>query len=510
MQNNHSYMQKHRAVITLILALLLLHLKAGAGTAANVTVSKEFNGAGQTEEIIVSTSKSVIIRSDKDIGRISLASPEIADILLLSPRQIYLTGKVTGATNLTLWNKQNKIVKVFNVSVYPDMGMLKTMLYKVMPNERNIQVLAAHDTITLSGTVSSKANLATALDLAKLFSGDEDKVLNLLNIGGVNQVMIDVKVAEMSRSITEQFGIDFSFMSNGNFIYTMINQLFIKDDRNGVYPITPWQQRVIGGDANNLQPSDGNLRLSQDATGAFRISEGSANLMGFLNVLKENGLVKLLAEPTLTCRSGERAEFLAGGEVPIPVPQGLGTVAIEYKPFGVALTFAPLTQSDGKISLNVNPEVSELDFSTGAVIEGFPIPSFNTRRASTTVELRDGQSFAIAGLLRDNFREVVDKYPVLGEIPILGTLFRSSGYQKSETELIIIVTPHLAKPLDMAKQELPTDKFVEPERFKFFLLGQKYGDKSHIPSAVSNMSQLIAPEDEETGFEGTFGHLTPQ
>lgn len=503
-------MKKHRAAIIVLITAVLLHLASGACTAANVTVSEEFNGKGHTEEIVLSTAKSVIIRSDRDIGRVSLASPEIADILLLSPRQIYLTGKVTGATNLTMWNKQNKIVKVFNVTVYPDVGMLKTMLYKVMPNERNIQVLSAHDSITLAGTVSSKANLATALDIAKLFSGGEEKVLNLMNVGGVNQVMIEVKVAEMARSITEQFGVDFSFMSNGDFIYTMINQLFVKDDRNGVYPLTPWQHRVIDGDPSNLEPSDGNLRLSNDATGAFRISEGSANLMGFLNVLKENGLVKLLAEPTLTCRSGERAEFLAGGEVPIPVPQGLGTVAIEYKPFGVALTFSPMTLSDGKISLNVNPEVSELDFSTGAIIEGFPIPSFNTRRASTTVELGDGQSFAIAGLLRDDFREVVDKYPVIGEIPILGTLFRSSGYQKNETELVIIVTPHLAKPLDMANQKLPTDMFVEPDRFKFFLLGSKYGDQPHIPTAVSNMSQLIIPEDENTGFEGTFGHLTPQ
>jgi pilus assembly protein CpaC len=219
-----------------------------------------------------------------------------------------------------------------------------------------------------------------------------------------------------------------------------------------------------------------------------------------VDALKQHNLVKVLAEPTLIALSGREASFLAGGEFPIPVPQALGVVTISYKSFGVGLVFTPTVLSPNKINMTVAPEVSDLDFANAISIQGFLIPSITTRRASTTIELADGQSFAIAGLLRDTVREQIAKFPVLGDIPILGALFRSSSFQKNETELIIIVTPHLVKPLDLAKQTLPTGQFIEPNDLEFYLMGQTEGS-SRGPQTIKSLTT-------EGGLEGESGHLT--
>ena len=214
-----------------------------------------------------------------------------------------------------------------------------------------------------------------------------------------------------------------------------------------------------------------------------------------------------MAEPTLITMSGKSANFLAGGEFPIPVPQEGGTTTVQYKTFGVGLNFSPIVLSSKKISMQVAPEVSDLDFSNAIQISGFVIPALTTRRVSTTVELGDGQSFAIAGLLKDNVREVVSKFPLLGDIPILGVLFRSTSFQKNETELIIIVTPHLVKPMDLAKQTLPTDQYIEPNDFEFYLLGATEGYPKEDLSADPSSSP-----DARRGMklEGEFGHAIPK
>ncbi|MBW2450495.1 MAG: type II and III secretion system protein family protein, partial [Deltaproteobacteria bacterium] len=230
----------------------------------------------------------------------------------------------------------------------------------------------------------------------------------------------------------------------------------------------------------------------------FRFDTGEVTWTGFMDALNEDGLLKILAEPTLITLSGQSANFLAGGEFPVPVPQGLGTVAIEYKPFGVGLVFAPTVLSKEKISIQVTPEVSELDFSTAAVIEGFVTPGITTRRASTTVELGDGQSFAIAGLLRESVLTDVQKFPLLGDIPILGALFQSKSFIKRETELVIIVTPHLVKPLDVAKVSLPTDFYVEPSAAEFYLFGKMEGSEKNRPVTANGV------------LDGEFGHSMPE
>jgi pilus assembly protein CpaC len=219
-------------------------------------------------------------------------------------------------------------------------------------------------------------------------------------------------------------------------------------------------------------------------------------------------LLKVLAEPTLITLSGKTANFLAGGEFPIPVPQSSGgggtTITIEYKPFGVGLNFSPTVLSNKKISMQVAPEVSELDFSRAVSISGFVVPAITTRRVSTVIELADGQSFAIAGLLNEQVRENISKFPILGDIPVLGALFRSSNFQKNETELVVIVTPHLVKPLDMAKQTLPTDQFIEPDDFEFFLLGLMEGREKITPTSPAIRS------DKGMKLEGNFGHIVPK
>jgi len=236
------------------------------------------------------------------------------------------------------------------------------------------------------------------------------------------------------------------------------------------------------------------LFVSPAVNALFRFNKQGADWTGFIDALREDGLVKILAEPTLIALSGQNANFLAGGEFPIPVPQGLGSVAIEYKPFGVGLSFTPTVLSEDRLSIEVVPEISELDFGTALRIEGFVVPGLSTRRASTVVELADGQSFAIAGLLRETVRDSLAKYPVLGEIPVLGMLFRSREFQKNETELVIIVTPHLVKPLDAAKQPLPTDYYREPDFVEFYIEGLMEGREKKQPL-------------ERTGeFDGEFGH----
>jgi pilus assembly protein CpaC len=231
----------------------------------------------------------------------------------------------------------------------------------------------------------------------------------------------------------------------------------------------------------------------------------------FIDALKENGLTKVLAEPTLITLSGRSASFLAGGEFPIPVPQTSGTgttITIEYKTFGVGLSFTPTVLGNGKISMMVNPEVSELDFTRAVSLQGFIIPSLTTRRVSTVVELGDGQSFAIAGLIKDDVREVVRKFPVLGDIPVLGALFRSTSFQKNETELIIIVTPHLVKPIDMSKQTLPTDQYIEPDDFEFYLLGSLEG-RGRQDTMKSPRASSLPGMKKGSGLEGDFGYMKP-
>jgi pilus assembly protein CpaC len=433
----------------------------------------------EAKRVEIFSGKSIILQSDLPIKRISIANPEIADFLLLSPKQVYLTGKTAGATNLTLWQNDH-ILAIYDLEVAYDITGLKQRMNQVLPEEKELQVLATNDSVTLAGKVTSSACLSQAVNLAEAYA-PEGKVQNLVEVGGVHQVMLEVRVSEISRSLTRRLGINLFYNRGGEF---------------GV--------STLGGLADLVVPRNAELatgplgwQVSQSVNAFFRFNSGSSTWTGLIDALKEDGLVKVLAEPTLITLSGKQATFLAGGEFPIPVPQGLGTVAIDYKQFGVGLAFTPTVLSKDKISIDVSPEVSELDFTTAVLLEGFVVPGLRTRRTSTTIELADGQSFAIAGLLRDSVRSVVQKYPLLGEIPILGALFQSKQFQKEESELIIIVTPHLVKPLDVANQSLPTDSYTDPNDAEFYIGGMLEGKNN-------NATQ------ESGSLDGEFGHELPE
>jgi len=331
------------------------------------------------------------------------------------------------------------------------------------------------------------------------------KVINSMQVGGVQQVMLEVRVAEMNRELVKRLGINATALTPQGFGMTALNQLTSMLGGNSF-------AGVSGGLTSALTNT---LNLSQQATqavnGAFQFQTGNITWSGFVDALQQENVVKVLAKPTLVALNGQEAAFLAGGEFPIPVPQAFGLVTIQFKKFGVGLVFTPNIMDRKHISLSVAPEVSELDFQNALRTQGFIVPAITTRRATTTIELADGQSFAIGGLLRDNVKETINKYPGLGDIPILGALFRSTSFQKNETELLIIVTAHLVKPLDMNAQSLPTDYYEEPNDFEFYLMGfaEKggFGGKAgHKSPAAEVLSNRVT---RSRAMEGQVGHIVP-
>jgi pilus assembly protein CpaC len=461
--------KRQKLVFVLLLFLLLFYPAITGAESAFVLETIE------AKKIEMVSGKSLVLRSTAPIKRVSVADPEIADFLLLSAHEVYLKGKGAGVTNFTLW--QNKeIVAIYDLEVTYNLPGLKQQIHAILHEEYSLGVTIKNDSITLSGKITNASNLSQALALAEAYA-PKGKVNNLVEVGGVHQVMLEVRVAEMGRSLTKRLGVNFLYQDGDQFAVSL-----------------------LGGLSGFAQDSlTGGLSFSPAVTALFRFDQGGGTWTGFIDALREDGLVKILAEPTLITLSGQSANFLAGGEFPVPVPQGgLGAVGIEYKTFGVGLIFTPTVLSKDKIVIDVSPEVSELDFSTAVRVEGFVSPGISTRRASTKIELADGQSFAIAGLLREAVRADISKFPLLGDLPVIGPLFQSKSFQKSETELVIIVTPHLVKPVELAKQSLPTDSYVEPSDIEFYLQGAIEGRSKQNPISLKE------------GFEGEFGHSVPE
>jgi pilus assembly protein CpaC len=460
-------------LVTLLIGCFAIQGQAFAAKTPDVVVDMD---AGQSINLVVG--KLGKLKSSKPVKRAHMVQPEIAELIVTnsqSPHWVFFSAKAAGTTQLTLWDEDNRILGIFNIVVTPDVAELKKKLYEIFPDE-NVQVRSSGNYITLDGTVTDTSRMTKIVALAETYAPEPGKVLNMLKIGGIQQVMLEVKVAEISRNVGKQLGINFAAISDdGNNIgVSMIGNLVSTELADGLLTTT------IGSSVNGI-------------LGFF----GNGDLLVFMNALEEDGLIKILAEPTLIALSGQNASFLAGGEFPVPSGAGLGTTDIEWKEFGVSLNFTPTVLGDGNLSMRVNPEISELDFSNATLQNGFLIPGLETRRMSTVVEMKDGQSFAIAGLLKSVVRENISRFPILGSIPIIGALFRSTDYQKNETELVVIVTPHLVKPLDMANQPLPTDSFIDPSTFELLLLGMLEG-------------QPPAPMQETIGLEGDFGYIIPE
>jgi len=426
-----------RRTIAVILAGTALVAAPSALAQATIAISTSGAHAGQLD---VPVDKSQVLSVDRPFTKALIGSSDIADVLPLTNRSLYVLGKKTGTTSLTLYDAHNSLIAVIDVAVGPDVISLRRQLGELLPNEK-IGARVSGDSVVLTGTVSGGPAVDRAKQIATTYAGD--KVVNLLSVGAAQQVMLEVRFSEMNRTAAKQLGINSAF-TNGN------GRNSFQGGIGNTAPTTALLTNQNGSPTVNLS---GILDTFGVVSKGFGI--GGLNLFSTLDALERKGVVTTLAQPTLIALSGESASFLAGGEFPVPVSQGSsngGTgnstaITVEFKPFGVSLAFTPTVLDDGVINLVVAPEVSSIDPSASVIINGLTIPGLQTRRAKSTLELRDGQSFAIAGLLRKDFQDTVRQFPVLGSIPIIGTLFRSSGFQKQETELVIIVTPRLVQPM---------------------------------------------------------------
>ncbi len=431
---------------------------------------------GSAETLDVPMNRAIVVESEEPFAELSIANAGIADISSLSDRTIYVLGKAPGLTTLTLFDGAGNLLANVRVRVSPDTSEFKERLRQILPTEP-IEVRTANDGIVLSGTVSSSAKLARALELAERYA--PERVSNLMSVGGVQQVMLKVRFAEMSRSVAKSLTASLGF--GGSDVTGGFNTLNT--------------QGALTNALNN------NIPLQQTNTGAilFGFGAGSTQVRLLLEALEAKGLARSLAEPNLSALSGQEAEFLAGGQVPIPVPADDGNIAIEYRNFGVQVLFTPRVVDGELINLEMGASVSSIDSSSDFTIAGNNVPTFNVRQTKTTVELRDGESFAIAGLIQDDFADVSSQIPWIGDVPVLGALFRSAEYQRQQTELVIIVTAHLVSPTRGEALALPTDRVKPPSEFDLFINGKT--------ARTVRTGSGGASEVAKQGFGSSYGYV---
>jgi pilus assembly protein CpaC len=455
-------------------------LLGGVGPSSAADLMERMKGQEIKQVIRLRVGHSKVLRVPFAITRISVADPEVADIVLTSDREIYINGLAPGVTNISLWGKGR--FTTATVTVEADVSLLKEKLHQVLPKEK-IGVETASDSVVLSGEVSGPVAQQTAIALALPFAGGKkDKVVNVMHVGGIQQVMLEVRVAEIDRTIGNRININFNIQtsSNNNFGISTLDQMTSVTDLIRSFAGTTFTQALASGTS------------APNAIAGWKA--GSTLWTMFFNILKSNNLGRILAEPNLVTTSGNEASFLAGGEFPVPVPQQFQTITIEWKKFGVGLVFTPTVLDNEKISMKVAPEVSQLDFTTTITFSGLVIPSINTRRMSSLVEVKDGQTFAVAGLLQDLDVNIVNKFPILGDLPILGPLFRSVNFQKKQTELVILVTPHLVRPVTATAARLPTDKWVDPNDFQTYFLGWQQGDRKTNATGAPATDTKLPPK----------------
>jgi pilus assembly protein CpaC len=410
-----------------------------------------------TQDIVLSIGKGELINVPGSMADVFIANDSIADIQVKSQRQLYLFGKSGGETTVYASNAAGDVIWAANVRVGSNIGSLDQMLALAMPQAKISVATMGSNTVLLTGTVANPEDAAEAERLVSAFLGDETNVIARLTTATPLQVNLQVRFAEVSRSLVRAIGANLlsSDATNGF-------QFGVTRGRNFAPQYTPGGPVGVGVTGG----SDGSTVITGNGTGATIAGLGSLfgmDLAAALDLAETNGLVSTLSQPNLTALSGETADFLAGGEFPIPISQGLGATSVEYRNYGVKLTYTPTVLANGRISIRVSPEVSELSSQGAVSLDGVQIPALITRRASTTVELGSGQSFMIAGLMTNNSQSTIDKAPGLGDVPILGNLFRSNSFRKGETELVIVITPYLVKPVDGNDIRLPTDGYNSPD-----------------------------------------------
>ncbi len=496
-------------------------LAAAQPAAAQITVAEGIHAG----ELDVPVNKSQVIRTDRPYSKALIGNPAIADVLPLSNSSLYVLGKQNGTTSLTLYDRSNRLIAVLDVVVGPDVMTLKRQLSELMAGN-DISARISNDSVVLEGTVASALEADKAVQLAETYA--PGKVVNLLSLGSAQQVMLEVRFSEMKRSALKQIGVNWDILS----------------DAGKLQGIAGGGSSLTGGGTQTSTTTIGGTTTTTTGVGAGQLVHGAiSNSFGIisrafrglgenfnvtLDALERRGAVTTLAEPTLIALSGETASFLAGGEFPVPTIQSGGTggqgannaITVEWKPFGVSLAFTPTVLSDGVINMVVAPEVSSIDPSASIVVNNLTIPGLQTRRAKTVVEIRDGESFALAGLLRKDFQDTIRQVPFLGSIPIIGTLFRSTGFQHEDTELVIIVTPHLVRPVPAGALKVPTDRVGPPNEADLLLNGRT---DTAVPPAAAPFVQPVPPpppavvippagggstaEKKPIGFEKDYGHV---
>ncbi|WP_373086966.1 type II and III secretion system protein family protein [Sneathiella sp.] len=462
-----------KSIAAVGLGLMLAFTAPSIAGAARVINSK-----GDILALTLNSGK--LVQLDQPATSVFIGNPELADVQIQSPTIIYVFGKATGNTNLFALDKQGRVLLNSPVSITHDVTSLNEALQEISPNG-GLKARSTPTGIMLTGKVKSAAQSEDARRMAALYLGG-GTVFNRIAVQGAMQVNLRVRVAEVSRSVTKRFGVNWE-------VFGQIG--------DGVLGFARGPDIVTSALTGSV------LRPAGDNSYVFGgYNDQNVNINSLVDALDDEGLLTVLAEPNLTALSGESADFLAGGEFPVPVPQENGAVTVEYKPFGVSLQFTPTIVDGDRINLRVKPEVSQLSSNSAINIGGVFVQSLLTRRAETTVELASGQSFAIGGLLNNDGNNNVSKTPLLGDIPILGALFRSSSFQRNETELLIIVTPYLVKPSNSRIAE-PTDGYIPPNDNDLYLDGKQfkptYGDQksptARAPAATTanNDVKLVGP-----------------
>lgn len=507
---------KRRLSATLLMAgMALAPLAAIQSAAANAQ-----SVVRPSQDIVLSVGSGQLVNVPGSMADVFIANDSVADVQIKSQRQLYLFGKAGGETTIYASNARGDIVWSANVRVGSNIGSVDQMLALAMPDAKISVSTMGTNTVLLTGIVAAPEDAAEAERLVEAFLGEDANVISRLTMATPLQVNLQVKFAEVSRSLVREIGGNLSTIDGGNGVqfgvgsgrtlgsgeYSTAGPLGVGSDianpgQQFFNPLTGEVETILGPGVNTTGSG-----ATMAAFGRFL----GLNLLGALDLAERSGLVTTLSQPNLTALSGETAEFLAGGEFPVPISQGLGATAVEYRKFGVSLSYTPTVLANGRISMRVRPEISELSSQGAVTLNGFQIPALTIRRAETTIELGSGQSFMIAGLMSNSSQNALDKAPGVGDVPILGNLFRSKSFRRGETELVIVVTPYLVKPVNANDIRLPTDAFRAPTEAQS-LLGYRENDgvtggsrpmptaqdKNAPPPAISRIDPAaILPSDE--------------
>ncbi len=465
---------------------------------------------GTSQPIMLGLNKSMIIELPRPVRDVMVSNPDQIDAVLQSSTRAYLIGKKVGEANILFTDKDGNQVATLEVTIERDLSALGDLLNRLLPNS-HIAIQTVGERVVLTGTVTSPLDSTRASEIVRSFLGESSSgggtssasgggaavtinnsggrgggggggggesgpsdVINMLTVEGREQVLLKVSVVEMERNIVKQFGVDLNaLVDSGNFAFAALSDLPFPINVAGKGLLAPFLKQGADGLTNAFPVAGPSDPTVGNASGfGTQWQSGGSRVQSVLRMLEEDGLLHTLAEPNLTAISGETANFLAGGEFPIPIAQQLGTISVEFKKFGIGLAFTPVVMSEGRISLKVSTEVSELSNQGAVILSNISIPALKVRRAETVVELPSGGSLVMAGLLSDQSKQALSGYPGLKNLPVLGTLFRSRDFLKNETELVVLVTPYIVKPVARSKLGQPDDGFGWASDVNSDLLGQ--------------------------------------